>query len=668
MLIRSAALVCWIALFAAAGFGQSSTAPRITLQVDLTQAPRKLVHATETLAVVPGPLTLVFPKWIPGEHGPTGPIDDMAGFVILGRTASGQPCTTPPLPSPAGPAMATPDGRIQWQRDPVEMYAFHLSVPAGCARLEMALDFLATAAPVGFSASASTTENLAVLSWNTVVVSPAGVAPAALQVAPSVILPGGWRYGTALVSTTRPGEGDGKEAGPLETQPSGTPYTVAFQPVSLEQLIDSPVLTGRYFREVPLAPEVTPRHFIDIAADGPEQLALSSEHIAELGRLVREAGAMFGSRHYTSYHFLVTISDNTAHFGLEHHQSSDDRLPMRSLIEDDRFTLSGDLLPHEFTHSWNGKYRRPIGLATGNYESPMIGDMLWVYEGMTEYLAGVLATRSGIWSQEDYLGQLALDAATMDHWPGRSWRNLEDTARSAQFLYDAGGGWDNWRRGTDFYEEGELLWLDVDTTIRKLTNDKKSLNDFATAFFGPAGDHAPTVVPYTFEQLVAALNAVAPYDWSTFFHQRLDTWSAETPLVELENTGYRLTYSPNQTVWGSMLETQDTTVNFWFSLGLHLNSQDGIADVLRGSPADRAGLAPGMHLVAVNGRAFTPWLLRTAVQDAQGSGPAISLIVSNGDYFRVIAVDYHGGERYPMLERVAGTPDRLSPILQPLAR
>jgi len=616
----------------------------IRLSVDLTDAPRKMVHATETLAVTPGPLTLVYPKWIPGEHGPTGPIDDQAGFVIVARGAKG--CG-------AGGA-----AWVKWERDKVEMYAFHLTVPQGCATLEMKMDFLATAAPSGFSAGASTSENLAMLSWNTVVVCPDGMSAADVRVTPSLVLPSAWQFGTALKLSA-------EDADQLCQKTECR--SLHFKPVSLETLIDSPVLAGKYFKEIALAPEVTPKHFLDMAADGPEDLELSPEHVADFSRLVRETGALYQSRHYGEYHFLVTLSDSVAHFGLEHHESSDDRVAAKTFVEDDRFVLAGDLLPHEFTHSWNGKYRRPAGLATSNYQQPMEGDLLWVYEGLTQYLGDVLAARSGIWTPEQYRGMLAQSAAGLDNWPGREWRDLQDTATMAQVLYNAGGGWDNWRRGTDFYGEGELVWLDVDTTIRKLTDGKKSLNDFAAAFEGLGGNTAPKVVPYTFEDVVAGLNAVAANDWAGFLRARLDTNQAHAPLGGIENGGYRLTYAPRPNVWSAMVEAQSETVDFWFSLGLRVNSAGVLGDVMKGGPADKAGLGPGMKLVAVNGREFTPALLRAAVHETEGAGPAVELIVENTGYYKVVKVDYHGGERYPVLERVAGTPDRLEEILKPEA-
>ena len=613
--------LCVASVLAGSALAQSP----ITLAVDLTDAPRKILHATETIPVQSGPLTLVYPKWIPGEHGPTGPIDNMAGFVI---TANGQ--------------------RIDWQRDKLDMFAFHLTVPEGVTTLNVKLDFLVTAAAQGFSAGASTSASLALLSWNSVIVYPAGKSAANVMVTPSITLPFGWRFGTAL-------------------EPGASPLT--FKTVSLETLIDSPVLTGRYFREIPLAPEITPKHYLDMAGDGPEDIALSDEHIAQFSKLVRETGALYKSRHYGSYHFLVTLSDQVAHFGLEHHQSSDDRVAEKTFTDDGAFLLNGDLLPHEFTHSWNGKYRRPAGLATPNYQEPMVGDLLWVYEGLTQYLGDVLCARTGIWTQAQFRDNLASTAATLDARPGRTWRNLQDTATMAQVLYSAGGGYDNWRRSTDFYDEGELLWLDVDTTIREKTNGHRSLNDFIAAFHGLGGNTAPKVVPYTFEGVVAGLNGVVPNDWAAFFHSRLDTNQPGAPLGGIAHGGYRLVYTDTPTAWGVLSESQNGAPSFWHSLGLRLTHEGEVQDVLLHSPADQAGFGPGMKIVAVNGRAFAPSLLRTAIHDATPTAaPPIEFILENTDTYRIVKLDYHGGERFPKLERVPGTPDRLDEILKPMTK
>jgi len=631
MLFRGFALLLFAPLAVPPSL-QAQSQPPIQVTVDVTDAPRKILHAHLTIPAQPGPLTLVYPKWIPGEHGPTGPIDNLAGIVI---SANGQ--------------------QIAWQRDDVNMFAFHLTVPAAATALDVKLDFLATAAASGFSAGASTSANLAMLSWNELVLYPEEKQAADIEFQPSARLPAGWQYATALIRTST-------ENG-----------VVHFETVSLEQLVDSPLLTGKYFREIPLAPEISPKHYLDLAADGPEDLNLKPVAIAAFGNLIRETGALYKSRHYGSYHFLVTLSDQVAHFGLEHHQSSDDRVPARTFLDDNESLLAANLLPHEFTHSWNGKYRRPAGLATGNFESPMKGNLLWVYEGLTEYLGDVLAARSGIETAAEYRDALADSAATLDYRPGRTWRDLQDTATAAQTLYGASTQWDNWRRSVDYYPEGELVWLEVDTTIRKLTGGKKTLGDFCAAFLGLGGDTPPKVVPYTFDDVVNGLNAVVPYDWAAFLTERLTTKQDHAPLEGIKDGGYRLNYTDKPNEFTEAAEMANNAVNAWWSIGLNVGGGKGeeaigkIGDVLVGSSADKAGLGPGMEIVAVNGRQFSGELLRNAIDNAKGGGAAIELIVSNTGYYKVVHLDYHEGLKYPHFEAVPGAPDLLDDILKPLA-
>jgi predicted metalloprotease with PDZ domain len=614
-----------ISLFAQQG-------PAMTLSVDLTDAPRKMLHATETLSVQPGPMTLMYPKWIPGEHMPDGPIQNQAGFIIT--TPSGE--------------------RVKWERDPVEMYAYDITVPQGVTTLDIKMDFLAVAG-ASFTAGGSTSNNLALLSWNTVLVSPKGADPATIMVTPSITIPADWHFGTALERS--------------ETHGGST----AFLPVPMEQLIDSPVLAGRWFREIPLATDVTPKHYLDLAGDGPEDILLSQEHIDEFSKLVHETGALYKSRHYNSYHFLVTLSDQVAHFGLEHHQSSDDRVNEKVFVDDDQFIANGLLLPHEFTHSWNGKYRRPIGLATGNYEDPMKGNLLWVYEGLTEYLGDVLAARCGIWNNSIYRDRLATVAGDLnDARPGRTWRDLQDTATMAQVLYSTGGAYDNYRRDTDYYDEGELLWLEVDVTIRAKTNGQKSLNDFAALFEGYGGNTGPKVVPYDFDDIVKALKTIYPMDWGAFLRARLDSNEFHAPeMAGIDAlSGYRLVYTDKPDYWSQLTESSaaDASVDARYSLGIEVDSSGAIEDAIVGGVGFKAGLAPGFKIVAVNGRSYTGGLLHAAIQEAVGKGPAIELIVENTGYFKTVRIDYHEGEKYPHLERVQGTRDVLDDILEPMVK
>ena len=617
----------------------------IALSVDLRDAPKKVLHAVETIPVQPGPMVLAYPKWIPGEHGPTGPIDNQAGLVITAAGPNG------------GNAQA-----VKWERDPVEMYSFHVTVPAGATQLVVKMDYLAAPNGAQFSAGGSTSANLAVLSWNTLLLYPySGPTMDAKTVMfqPTLTLPEGWHYGTALEpvrgGSTSPGD------------------QISFKAVNLEQLVDSPVLAGRFFREVELAPALAagaggPKHYLDMAADGPEDVKLSQTHIDQFSRLVAETGALYRSRHYGAYHFLVTLSDQVAHFGLEHHQSSDDRVEPKTFTDDQAFVLDGLLLPHEFTHSWNGKYRRPAGLATPNYQVPMVGDLLWVYEGLTEYLGDVLAARCGIWTPELYRDRLATYMARYEYRPGRKWRDLQDTARMAQVLYNVGGPYDNYRLATDFYDEGEMLWLDVDTTIREKTGGKKSLNDFVAGFHGLGGNTAPKVQPYTFEDVVAGLNGVVANDWAAFLHGWLDRTDGFSPTAGLTRGGYKLGYTDKPNPWSTMVTAKNGSVAPWYSLGLVSAGDGTVAEVLMDGPAYKAGFGPGMKILAVNGRAFTGEVLTAAIRDAKGSQDPMEFIVENTGFYKVMKVDYHEGEKYPNVERVAGTPDRLGEILRPMVK
>ncbi len=596
----------------------------IEVIADLTDAPRKVIHSHLTIPVHPGPLTLYYPEWIPGEHGPTGPISNLAGLVFtVGETT------------------------IPWRRDDVNMYALHLDVPEGATSLGVKLDFLAAADPSGFSAGACTTSTLAVLNWSELVLYPAGPPSSEIVFKPSVRVPEGWEFGTALSRTAA----------------DGTLHH--FAATSLEMLVDSPVLAGRYFREVPLAPDVTPKHFLDIAADEPEDLAITDEQIKSYSRLVREAGALFASRHYDSYHFLLTLSDSVAHFGLEHHQSSDDRAEARTLVDEDSELLEADLLPHEFTHSWNGKYRRPAGLVTRNYQEPMKGDLLWVYEGLTNYVGDVLAARVGLWTPEQFRAHLALSAATQEYRPGRDWRTLDDTAVAAQTLYDAPRGWDNWRRSVDYYPEGELVWLDVDTIIREQSHGKKTLNDFAAKFYGVGGDTGPKVVPYNLDQLIAALNEIQPYDWAAYFHSKVYTVQPHAPFDGIVRGGYRMEYTSNENEFLRAALRKGGT-DTWFGAGFSAGQDGIVSDVRVGSPAYQAGFGPGMKVLAVNGRKLSEDSLRAALNAAKLSPQSTEFIVENDLSYRVLHLDYHNGERFPQLVRDTAHPDLLENILKPL--
>jgi predicted metalloprotease with PDZ domain len=635
------ALLCTLLL---SGGGRSpAAAPAaaggpITLAVDATEASRKIFHARLTIPAKPGPLILLYPKWIPGEHEPSGPIADLAGLKI---SAAGKP--------------------LAWRRDTADMFTFHVDVPAGAAAIDVALDYLSPAAADGFSAGASATAQLTVVSWNQMLLYPAGPRSDDLTYNASLSLPAGWQFGTAL-----PVAEGGDTAAPAEGA-GGAAKTIRFKPVSLTTLVDSPVIAGALFRVVPLNPGSNPSHEIDIAADSAAALAMSPARAAAHARLVDEALALFGATHYRDYHFLYTLSDHTAHFGLEHHESSDNRVRERTLLDDDLWRMSSHLLPHEFVHSWNGKYRRPADLTTPDYQKPMESDLLWVYEGLTHYLGYVLTARSGLETPELLRQELAVIAAQMAHRPGREWRSVVDTATAAQILYDMRPDWSSWRRGVDFYREGVLLWLEADIIIRTQTKGARSLDDFCRRFHG--GDSGgPKVVTYTAADVYAALNAIAPYDWKKFWSERVEAAPTRAPLGGLESSGWRLAYREDRSDYIKSHEESEKEIDCTSSTGLVLKKETGeILDVIPGMAAAAAGVGPGMRLVALNGRGYSADVLRDALTATKQTTVPLELLIENAGYYRTYALDYHDGERNPILERVPSRPDLLGDILKPRA-
>ena len=607
-------------------FAQSTQAQSIRLHVDLTDAPRNLYHAKLSIPAKPGAMTLVFPEWIPGNHRPSGPIAALTGIHM---EAAGKP--------------------VVWQRDDVDMYAFHVNVPEGARAIEVSLDAITSNDSAGGGGPAASS-NLLDLNWNAVVLYPQGVDSDAVEFAPAVKLPAGWKFGTALVSTHTSGD------------------EVEFAPVSLTTLVDSPLIAGLHYRRIDLpTAQGTPAHQMDLVADSEADLAMKPEDLAAYEKLVAETGALFGARHYQQYHFLYTLSDQVGGHGLEHHESNDSAAAERTLLDPDLHLLFADLLPHEFAHSWNGKYRRPAGLATRNYQEPMVGDLLWVYEGLTDYLGNLLAERSGLTSPEQYREALAATAASLDHRSGRSWRPLEDTARSVQILRMMGSQWSNWRRGLDYYPEGQLIWLEVDAIIRQQTHGQRSLDDFCRHFHGGQSG-PPMVVPYTFDDVVHGLNDVAPYDWARLLRERVGATSTHAPLGGIERDGWKLVYNDQPNAFTKALEKVVKFADFSYSLGFIVAKDGKLDDVVVGSPAYQSGIGPGMKLIAVNGRKWTPQVLRAALKEAQGTTAPIDLLVENAQFFQTYSISCHEGDQNPHLERVSGQPDLLNSLLAPLTR
>ena len=597
-------------------------APTITIAVDASEAPRKIFHAQLSIPASPGILTLYYPKWIPGEHGPTGPIQDLTGLKFA---ANGQ--------------------TLKWRRDLLDGWTFHVEVPAGVSVVNAALDFVSPAGEEGiFTAGASATDKMTVLSWNTVLLYPEGYTSDELTYQASLRLPQGWKFGTPL---------------PVNSQ-SGA--EVSFKPASLTTLVDSPVITGQYLRVVPLSEN--PRQEMDIAADTAGDLDAPQEVLDHYNTLTEQALKLFGAQHFRDYHFVYSLSDHVAHFGLEHHESNDSRSPERALVDDDPRLLSSGLLSHEYVHSWNGKYRRPADLATPDYEKPMQDDLLWVYEGLTSYLGDMLGARSGIRTPDQYRDNLAAMAARLDHVPGRTWRNLQDTADGVPSMQGAPNQWESWRRTVDYYDEDGLNWLWVDTIIREQTHGAKSMDDFCHIFHGGQGGR-PEVKTYTFDDVVNTLNQVAPYDWRGFWTERLTNHGPGAPLTGIERSGWKLAYDDNPSELFKARKRELKEIDAEYSIGLLLDETGNIVDTVEGMPAAKAGIGPGMKVAAVNGRRFSADVLSDVLKAAKSSSEPVELLIENTEYFKVFKIDYHDGERYPHLVRDESKPDTLTEILKP---
>ena len=595
----------------------------INLNVDLTDAARKIFRVHEVIPAQPGPLVLHYPKWIPGEHGPTGTLEAVTGVVV---TAGGE--------------------RVQWRRSLTDMYSLQLEVPPGAKAIEVDFQYLSPGGGANFGASASVTPKLLVVEMNQVAFYPAGHHAKNITIKPTVKLPSGWGVATALER---------------ESDAGGT---VAFKSLNFEHFVDSPLIAGKHFKRIDLAPGVTPSAHLNLIADRAENLVITDELLAQHRALIPQAYALFGARHYGHYDFLFTLSDSTGHFGLEHHQSSDDRLGAEYFTDSETYLRGRSLLPHEYVHSWNGKFRRPASLTTPNFNVPMKDDLLWVYEGLTEYLGDVLAARSGLWTTEQYRNNLAAVAARMSGVTGRSWRPLQDTTDEAQILYNGSAAWQNYRRGVDFYDEGELIWLDADTLIREKSNGARSLDDFIRAFYG-IEDGKFEVVTYTFDDVVAAMNKVQPHDWAAFFRSRLDSTKPAAPLDGLARGGWKLVFTDKPTDISKSNEKGSKSTDLMDSIGVIIDAGDtagALNDVRWQGPAFEAGLAPGMKIIAVHGDKFTADILKDAIAAAKTSNAPIELLMQSGDTFNTVKVDYHGGLRYPHLERVEGTPDRIADI------
>jgi predicted metalloprotease with PDZ domain len=621
----------------------------LTVQVDATDLNHRIFRVKQTVPVRAGPLTLFYPRWLPGNHGPSGVVARLAGLKISAQSQA-----------------------VPWQRDPLDVHAFTLTVPRGVTQLDIEFEHLS---PVGRESGNSSgrtvvTPDMLNLQWNAVLLYPAGHTDRQIMVKPSLRLPEGWSAATALQVAGRSGE------------------VTDFQPVSVQTLIDSPVFAGKHMQRIDLDSDALaqkrPAVFLNVMADVASELAADvaakPEPLAAHRALVTQADRLFGARPFARYEFLLAVSDQLGGIGLEHAQSSENAVPLGYFADWAKSSIERTLLPHEYVHAWNGKFRRPADLTTPNTNTPMQNSLLWMYEGQTQFWGEVLAVRSGLISMDNARDSLAVVAAYLDAQSGRTWRNLQDTTNHPIVAGRVSSDWRDWQRGGDYYDEMTLVWIEADMLIRSATNNARSLDDFARSFFGDAvsrraGDGSP--LTYTFDDVVAALNQVHAHNWAAFLRERLDTNAPGAPLKGLEAAGWKLAWTEEPNAYSKALAGLRKADDFAYSLGFSVGKGDTLSNVRWGSPAFQAGLSPGVQLMAVDGRAYKADRLKAAVTDAKNaaknaakdttnaSGLPIALLVKDGEVFKTVSITYTGGLRHPKLERIEGSEDRLSQMLAP---
>ncbi|MGV6491782.1 M61 family metallopeptidase [Stenotrophomonas rhizophila] len=589
----------------------------LRIDVDARDIGRRIFKVKATIPAKPGPLTLLYPQWLPGAHSPSGPIDKLAGLVV---TANGTP--------------------LHWTRDPYDVYAFKVDVPAGATEVVAEFKFLSSQG--GSQGRVVMTPEMLNLQWNANSLYPAGVITRNLQAQASVTLPKGWNYATALETERRDGD------------------TVVFKPISYDHLVDSPLFAGRYYQQYDLDPGATVPVRLNVFADDAKSLVAKPEQLKAHRALVQQIYKLYGARHFDRYDFLLALTSKLGGIGLEHQRSSENSAEPGYFTEWDKNWLGRDLLPHEFNHSWNGKYRRGADLTTPNFNVPMGDSLLWLYEGQTQFWGQVLAARSGLWSEQQTRETLANVAATYDRGrPGLAWRALQDTTNDPTIAQRRALAFRNYQLSEDYYSGGQMVWLDVEGKLRALTGNKRSLDDFAKAFFG-INDGDWNVNPYTFDDVVRTLNGIAPFDWAGFLRERLDGHGSLTG--GLDAAGWKLVYTETPSEAVKAQETRASGINLTYSLGLSVANSGVLTDVLWDSPAFNAGLTPGMTVLAVNGRVYKGETLKEAVTTAKTDKAPITLLVRSFDRIDTVTLDYHGGLLYPSLERIAGKPDRLAEL------
>ena len=600
--------------------GKAAYPGTIALHVDASNLSQQVFRMRLSMPARPGPMTLLYPQWAPGNHGPNIPLTQLAGLKF---SAGGKP--------------------VEWTRDPVNVYAFHVTVPQGATTLEAEYQFLS---PLDTSQGRITmTDDILGVQWQSVALYPAGYDARRITVQPTLTLPKDWQFASALEVENRTGD------------------EVRFKPHDLDTLVDSPLFAGRYFKRIDLAPGAKTPVMLNVVADNAESLEAKPEQIALHRAMVDQAIKLFGSTHYKHYDFLFAISDEFGGIGREHHQSSENGVKLGYFTEWNRNEAGRELLPHEFVHSWNGKFRRPAGQEVPNFNTPLQNELLWVYEGQTQFWGKVLAARSGLVSQNHAREALAIDAARYDNTQGRDWRAMQDTVNDPIINGRRPIGWGNWQRSEDYYTEGMLIWLDVDTRIREMSGDKRSLEDFARAFFGVENGRVDALY-YAFDDVVAALNKIQKFDWAPFLRSRLDGHGPGAPLDGLARAGWKLVYSDTPSDAGRAAEERSKSADFTYSLGFSVRQDGGVTGVIWDGVGFRAGVAANTTIVAVNNRVYKGEVLKAAVRDAKaGKGP-IELLVKKGNNLRTISLDYKDGLRYPRLERITGTKDRLEALFK----
>jgi predicted metalloprotease with PDZ domain len=589
------------------------------LTVDASDVTRGIFRVRQHVPVTDaGDFVMLYPKWIPGGHSPRGDIKNVTGF----------------RPSANGRA-------LDWVRDDLDVTAFHIKVPEGVTAIDLEYQYVSpTDTNQGRTVA---TPDMASIQWISNSMYPAGYFVRQIPVQASVIVPPAWKVATAL-------------------RPSGqTGNRIDYPVTSYEILLDSPLIAGAHYRRIPLTPDVA----LDVIADNAEELAAKPEHIAAHRRLVEQAVKLFGARHYDHYDFLLTISDNLGGIGLEHHRSSENGVKRGYFTDWDNVLRDRNLLPHEYSHSWSGKYRRGANMWTPDYRTPMQDEYLWVYEGQDQFWGYVLGARSGMLSKQDTLDAIASTAATYGTGtPGRAWRPLIDTTNDPIIASRAPQPWRSWQRSEDYYSEGQLIWIDVDRIIRQQSGGKRSIDDFARAFYGMR-DRDWGELTYTLDDIVGTLNRVQPYDWRGYLQRKVYSIAPEAPLEGITQGGYRLIFTDEPTKWIKSAEGRAKNKDFTYSGGFVVGNDGKVSSVLWDSAAFTAGMTVGSEIVAVNGRKFDSDALKQAIKVAAGSGPAPELLIHDGDVYRTVKLDWHGGLRYPRLEKIGKGPGTLDALLAP---